>query len=386
MKRALALLLCVCLLCGCDSTEEANSAPQPLICEQLRVLIPEGHMELATQMCKSFTDIHPDRRYAIILSEADTEDAIASAMEQPEAADVVFFSSAQLPQLAAFLAAVEVSGANCDDAAQKAASYGGELLAYPCAVDTSILYYDRGKLTEQDLWSCEHILRKNLSGIKTVLAADITDSGFVCPFVLSAAEQMRGECAEPCAELFFALADNSSFSGEYSEHDIKSGFARRSIAAAVSGTLSASAIESSLGKDFGAAALPRFTLSDGIELQPLTMAEYMLVGVRSSSPSAEAAQELAQWFSSGENQLLRLERLGYIPTDITLTGDKELLSRYPAVQAVCTQLEHSMTVSQQQKLMAQQCCKDLGAAVLGKDKAAAAASAQELCALLWQKE
>lgn len=374
-------MLCVCLLCGCDSAQEADSAPQPPICEQLRVLIPEGHMELATQMCKSFTDIHPDRRYAIILSEQDSNDDIASVMQGEEAADVVFFSSAELSQLAAFLAAVEVSDANCDDAALKAASYGGKLLAYPCAVDTSILYYDRSKLTEQDLWSCELILRKKLSGVKAVLAADITDSGFVCPFVFGAAADMRGECAEPCAELFFDLAANSSFSGEYSEHDIKSGFARRSIAAAVSGTLSASAIVSSLGKDFGAAALPRFTLSDGTELQPLSPAEYTLVGVSSGSLSA-AAQELAQWFASGDNQLLRLQRLGYIPTDVTLIGDKEVLRGFPVVGAVYAQLEHSVTVSQQQKAMAQQCCKDFGAAVLAEDKSAAAASAQELCALL----
>lgn len=352
LTRILAAVFAALLMCGCSKAPAPSVTvvfPEP---QPITVWVPEGHIDLMTQMCKGFTDLHPDERYAILLSEVPSSDISADDFRSEDAPDVVFISSEQLPSLAAagMLSAADKSKVSCNGHALSGASWSGSLYAYPCACNTCILYYDRSLLSEKQLGTLGSILEAKHGPDVRSLAIDLDQSGFDCAVFLGAGCQaaqpqtLSSERGQLAAELLDTLIAERLISDD---HDIKSGFARRELAAAIADADSADAISLSLGKDFGAARLPLVPLSDGSEICPAPIARYLLIAVRSDS-TAPAAHELAQWLVNGDNQLLRLQQLGLIPTDSKLCSDEKLLQQYPAVKAVHEQLSDSRILSQKQ--------------------------------------
>ena len=294
-----------------------------------------------------------------------------------DAPDVLFFSSEVLTSLAAagVLARAELTAQSYDETALSAASYSGTAYAYPCAVDTFFLYYDKSRLNEKDTKKLERILENDSKNAAFV--ANLSDSSLIGSLLLGAGCKVT--------QPYTFAQDDSRLAAEYlidlvregeladlDDHEIKSAFARREIAAAVSSAENAEAIASSLGKDFGTAKLPLVGLSDGREIQPVSAASYLLVGVRSGSGVSETAQELAQWLTSADNQLVRLEKQGLVPADISLTEDKELLERYPAVRAVYEQLQYSTVMSAPQNEAFCSLCEELGRSLVSGDEEMAA--------------
>ncbi len=340
------------MLCGCNRQGQTSSVTAQPTTELVRVYIPKGHTELVTQMVKSFTDLHPKRRYAVILTEADDKEITAAALKQDEAADVLFFPSEKLSELAAagVLQTAQSISQRCAKPALSAAKYEGRVYAYPCAAELCFLYYDKSKITDSEAASLNSILSKQIDGVRANFAADLTDSGFLSSFFLSAGctfaspQSFCGEDGCNAAQLLVNLSQDDNFAYDYSEHAIKTAFAGGKIAAAVSYPDSAQAISSSLGKNLGAAKLPMITYPDGSTVQPVTTASFTLVGVNAHSCVSDTAHELAAWLTNYQNQLLRLEQSGCAPTDISIMQDKALCVKYPILTAVYRQLDYCVPV------------------------------------------
>lgn len=388
ITKITSVLLAALLLCGCSKTPPTVTTVFP-DSEQLTVWIPEGHTDTMTAMCKGFTDLHPDKRYAFRLDEVSTEDITPQALKADDAPDVLVFPSELLPQLAAAgaLQQAQRTEISCDTLALSAASHAGGVYAYPCAANVCILYYDKSLLSEGDISTLNAIMEKELPEDTENLAADLRDHGFSSALFFGAGcsvtqPQSFGESEGAlAAEILSELADEDEFSPDSSEHKIKSGFARRELAAAVSYPDSAEAIASSLGKDMGAAALPAVRMNNGASLQPKAAASFLLISAREGG--ADSAAELAQWLASAENQLIRLEQQGLIPTDLSLTQDKQLTKKYPAVYAVATQLKHGTVLSSmQQKQDLCNACEQLGKALINDDDTDTQLLLQQLCETL----
>ena len=380
MNRRFTAILCAALmLCGCgraDGSEASVTEAFPES-EQVRVWIPEGHMELVTRMCEEFTKLRSDKRYALVLSEVKDSDITSKALKGREAADVLFFPSEQLAELAQAGALDEADAAviSCGEYALNASADRGTVCAYPCAADVRLLYYDRSLITDSEAESLDVILAKQLARDKVNFAADITDSGYLSSFFLAAGcrpdepQSFASQSAQLAAELVEALAEHENAVPDMDARDIRTGFAHRRIAAAVSDPQSAAAIASSLGSDFGAAKLPTITFPDGSTAQPVAAVSFLLVGVNSGSKVKQTAHELAQWLSNKDNQLLRLKELGFIPTDESIVRDVELMEKYPAVEAAHRQLDYCVPLtSGKQEAALCDACEELGGDIIEGDK------------------
>jgi len=377
-KRITAIICAALMLCGCNRAKDPAASVVEVLpeAEQVRVWIPEGHMELATQMCKEFTDLHPERRYSIVLAEMRDSEMTVAALKGHEAADVLFFPSARLHELsqAGVLDNADAAAISCGTLVSGAATDGAELRAYPCAADVCFLYYDKALLTDSEAADLTAILDKQLDRGKVNFAADLTDGAYLSSFFLAAGcrpeepQSFSSESGQLAAELVVALAEDEGFAADMDVRAIKTGFADRKLAAAVSDGESAAAIANSLGKDFGTAKLPAITFSDGSTVQPVTAAGFLLVGVNSESKVSQTAHELAQWLSNRENQLLRLDKLGLIPTDDSIVRDAELMERYPAVRAAHQQLAYGVLLPDSVREAAlDEACGEFGCDVLEGD-------------------
>ena len=176
------------ILCGCSKQAEPPSAttdfPEP---EEVILWIPEGHTDLVTELCKDYTDLHPEKRYALILNEITEQEITAAAMKSESAPDVLFLPSGSLPSLAAagVLSKADINAINSDKSALDSAMFAGRLLAYPCAAECCILFYDRSVFNEEDAESLYAIMQKDTEK-QANLAADLNSADVLCSFFLGA--------------------------------------------------------------------------------------------------------------------------------------------------------------------------------------------------------
>ena len=111
------------------------------------------------------------------------------------------------------------------------------------------------------------------------------------------------------------------------------------LGALCSGTWSANDLKEALGENYGACALPTFTI-DGKECQLSNFADYKCFTVKSNTKYPLAAQQLAAYFANEENQLLRYETNLTTPTCISLQ-EHEALKDDLATLALLAQTEHA---------------------------------------------
>ena len=135
-KRITAIICAALMLCGCNRVKDPVASVVEVLpeAEQVRVWIPEGHMDLVTRMCKEFTDLHPERRYSIILAEMNDSEMTLAALKGQDAADVLFFSSERLNELsqAGVLDKADAEMISCGALALGAATCGAEMRLSLC--------------------------------------------------------------------------------------------------------------------------------------------------------------------------------------------------------------------------------------------------------------
>ena len=111
------------------------------------------------------------------------------------------------------------------------------------------------------------------------------------------------------------------------------------IAAGVSGTWNAVAVEEAWGSGFGAAKLPSYTCA-GQEIPMASFSGYKLIGVNSYSRNRDWAAKLAEWITNEENQALRFRLRGQGPSNKNAAASEEVQGS-PAIAALLAQSEFS---------------------------------------------
>lgn len=363
----MALTMMTSVLAGCNrgnnSGSDGSGTGQGGSGDTIKLTVwgAQEDQDMLTQMCKEFADEHPDKKYAFtlgVVSEADAANEILKDVSA--AADVFSFASDQIGSLVSAGALYRITknresveAASTEDAV-RAATVDGELYGYPAVSDTYFLYYDKSKLSEEDVQSIDTIMQKDIPNTKTNLAMNIDDGWYQAGFFFGAGCTLFGEDGtDPtqcdfnsergvlAGEYMIDLVNDPKFGADFDDSMVKSGFADGSLAAAISGTWNSKEIESSLGENYGAAKLPEFTLSNGESVQMGSMANFKLVGVNSETYAPLDAMELAEWLISYDNQKLRLEKRSFAPANKALSEDTEALSGKPAVAALTEQLKHA---------------------------------------------
>lgn len=339
---------------GGDSTGSGEAV-------NLTVWGPQEDQELLKQMCDAFAAANPDKTYTFtygVVSEADAQKEVIKDISA--AADVFAFASDQTAILVNAGALYRVTKnkdeivAENSESSISAASIDGELYGYPYVSDTYFMYYDKSKLSEDDVKSIEGIMSKDIEGVTTNFAFNTDDGWYQSGFFFGAGCKLFGEDGtDPTqcdfnnergymvGEYLIDLVANPKYGANFDDSLVKAGFAEGTLAAAVSGTWNAGEIQASLGDNYAATKLPEFTLSNGETVQMGSMANFKIMGVNSETKNPLDAMALAEWLTNKDNQKTRFEVRSYAPTNVELASDADTMNSNIAVGALAQQAQYS---------------------------------------------
>ncbi len=317
--------------------------------------------EMLKQMCDAFAAANPDKKYTFtygVVSEADAQKEVIKDISA--AADVFAFASDQTATLVDAGALYRVTKnkdqiiAENTEASITAASINDELYGYPFVSDTYFMYYDKSKLSEDDVKSIEGIMSKDIEGVSTNFAFDTDNGWYQTAFFFGAGCKLFGEDGtDPTqcdfnnergymvGEYLIDLVANPKYGANFDDSLVKAGFADGTLAAAVSGTWNAGEIQASLGDNYAATKLPEFTLSNGETVQMGSMANFKIMGVNSETKNPLEAMALAEWLTNKDNQKLRFEKRSFAPTNVELANDTETMNSNIAIGALAQQAKFS---------------------------------------------
>ena len=348
--------------------------------------------EMLKQMCDDFAAANPDKKYTFtygVVSEADAQKEVIKDISA--AADVFAFASDQTATLVDAGALYRVTKnkeqiiAENTEASISAASINDELYGYPYVSDTYFMYYDKSKLSEDDVKSIEGIMSKDIEGVSTNFAFDTDNGWYQTAFFFGAGCKLFGddgtdptqcdfnnERGYMVGEYLIDLVNNPKYGSNFDDSLVKAGFADGTLAAAVSGTWNAAEIQASLGDNYAATKLPEFTLSNGETVQMGSMANFKIMGVNSETKNPLEAMALAEWLTNKDNQTLRFEKRSFAPTNVELANDTETmnsniaigalaqLAKFSTVQTSIPQCQNFWTPAEAfgQEIIAGTCTKD----------------------------
>lgn len=317
--------------------------------------------EMLKQMCDDFAAANPDKKYTFtygVVSEADAQKEVLKDISA--AADVFAFASDQTATLVDAGALYRVTKnkdqiiAENTEASISAASINDELYGYPYVSDTYFMYYDKSKLSEDDVKSIEGIMSKDIEGVSTNFAFDTDNGWYQTAFFFGAGCKLFGddgtdptqcdfnnERGYMVGEYLIDLVNSPKYGSNFDDSLVKAGFADGTLAAAVSGTWNATEIQASLGDNYAATKLPEFTLSNGETVQMGSMANFKIMGVNSETKNPLEAMALAEWLTNKDNQKLRFEKRSFAPTNVELANDTETMNSNIAIGALAQQAKFS---------------------------------------------
>lgn len=342
-----------------DGSSAASAGSDEVI--NLTVWASQEGQESTKAMCEAFAAANPDKKFEFtygVVSEADAQKEVLKDISA--AADVFAFASDQTATLVDAGALYRITRnkdqivAENTEASIASATIDGELYGYPHISDTYFMYYDKSKLTEEDVQSLEAIMSKDIEGVTTNFAFDTDNGWYQTAFFFGAGCKLFGddgtdptqcdfnnERGYMVGEYLIDLVNNPKYGANFDDSLIRAGFADGTIAAAVTGTWNAGDIQASLGDNYAATKLPTFTLSNGETVQMGSMANFKIMGVNSETKHPVEAMDLAEWLTNKENQQYRFENRSLAPTNIELSNDTEALSSNIAVAALANQAQYA---------------------------------------------
>lgn len=327
----------------------------------MKVWGPQEQQETLRTLCDEFIALHPDDNIQIELGVVAEPDAKNEILKDPSvAADVFTFSSDGFMELvqAGALFPIKMNTeeiiANNTEASITACTSDGQLYAYPSSSETYFLYYDKSKYSEEDVKSLDTMLSKDLDKGVLNFSFDLDNSWYLPAFFFGAGCTLfgaDGTDATQCdfnnergllaGEYLIDLANNKSKVANQDDGLLLAAFEAGTLAATVTGTWNAEAIQKSLGDNYGTAELPSITLSNGETVHLGSMANFKLYGVNSATKNPQAAMALAEYLTSKESQKLRFDKFSYAPTNLELANDTEALASNPALAASAAQSKYA---------------------------------------------
>lgn len=325
----------------------------------LKVWGSQEDQDMLKGMIEEFKTANADKTWDISLGVVGEPDARQKYLEDPAAAaDVFAFANDQLTDLvnAGALYKVTRNTENFKDIYSAgtidAASIDDQLYAYPMTADNGyFMYYDSTVFSPEDVQSLDTMLAKAEEAGKKVFM-DVSNGWYIASFFignggtltvgedgkqisdynnekgLEAGEAIKNFTAHPA----FLTGDDSV---------LVAGLGDGSIAAGVSGTWNAEAVQEALGEGYAATKLPAYTTANG-EVQMGSFAGYKFLGVNSQTKYPAEAMDLAAWLTNEENQIKRFELRKMGPANINAAAS-EAVKADVALAALAEQSNYAIS-------------------------------------------
>ena len=374
LSLILALVMIVLAFTACGET-----TPTPEAGEKTKVTLTvwgsQEDQEMLKAMCSAFAAANPDKEYKFLFGvqgEGDAADKVLN--DVTSGPDVFSFASDQINKLIAGGALARIGGqaeidvknnnsATSVDAATITVNGEDQLYAYPCTEDNTLfLYYDKSVIKDDEVDTLDELLDAAEKAGRKVHFKLNDDGWYLSSFFFTYPELgYEVEYDEAMTETgvdinyndpkglavmkaLVKYVNHPALVIQTDDSKLIAGFTpdadgKVEVAAGVSGTWNAQAVQDLLGDNMGVAKLP--TVEMGGEQRQLTT--YMgckLIGVNGYSQNKGEAHKLALWLTNEQNQLKRFETRGFGPSNKTV-ATSEAVANNPVIAAVMEQAKYS---------------------------------------------
>ena len=338
---------------------------------KLTIWVSESDKPLAVRIAQEFEKANPDKTYAFDIDVQGENELATRLLNDVEAgADVFAYPNDQIGKLMNGDALTRIAGdrletlkaENSADAIKSATAIvnGVEgVYGMPYTDNSFFLYYDKSVFSEQDVQTIDGILAKCSAGKK--FAFPMTDGWYTTSFFFGkglgyeveydqALAETKISCdfgsavGEEVVQAMWELVKDGRVKADSNDSKLTAGFHDGSIVAGVSGIWNRKSIEESLKENFAVAKLPTYTLNKGKDTQEqvqlVAFTGYKLIGVNNYSKAKADALAFAQFYTNKENQILRFQQRGVLPTNLLARKDETVMSDVCA-RAISEQLKYS---------------------------------------------
>ncbi len=326
----------------------AQEAPAEVQDVALKVWCPQNQVDTKTmeQQQEAFAAAHPEYNITWtteIVGEDTAKEQILK--DVGAAADVFFFANDQLEELVNAGAIARLGGETETmvnetnaEAVVATAKVGDALYGIPFTHNTFFMFYDKTLMDENDVKTLEGIVSKDTAdnvynfyfesagGWKlgayyygaglSIFGPDGSD--------LSAGVDWNNETGVAVTNYLIDLINNPkvAYDGEISVSEL---IEDHRLGVWFDGSWNYDLYKGILGDDLGLGVIPTFN-PDGNDYQLLGFYGSKCIGVNAQSKNMAAAVAFATFLGNEENQMLRYELSGQIPTNITAGADEKVTS------------------------------------------------------------
>ena len=335
---------------------------------KLTVWGAEEDQDLLKELTDKFQEKYADQKFDIqigVESESTAKDTILTDVEA--GADVYAFADDQLTDLVKagallklddYAEALQLADTTLDDVkaanvegAIDAATIDGSLYAFPRAADNGyFLYYDSSVISEEDAASWDSLLEAaDKAGKKVGMtlasgwynASFFYGAGFTTELNDDGTTTMdwNGTSADGYTGVdvvkgMLDITSNPAFMA-VADGDMSNQLASGNLAACVSGTWDAAAVQEAFGDGYAACALPTYTCA-GNQVPMGSAAGYKMIGVNANSAQVGWAMELAKFLTNEQSQETRFAERQIGPSNIA-AGESDEVKANVAIAAVTAQ-------------------------------------------------
>nr|WP_232010942.1 extracellular solute-binding protein [Corynebacterium kutscheri] len=291
-------------------------------------------------MQREFEKQNPNYNITWKNSVVPAADAGTTVNQDPSAAaDVYVFAN---DQLGALLDSGAIGALSDDGQAQlneqgsetmvaSVTGQDGDVYGLPYEPNTWFMYYNKSKLSEDDVKSFDTMLEK------ARVSFPMSNSWYLPAFYAAAGATFFGEDgldkdaginlgdrATEVTEYLTTVVSNPNFVNDVDGAGI-GGLANGNVDVVFSGAWDAKNVQEALGDNYGVASLPTYTLG-GEELQLKAFSGSKAVAYNPNTANPRVASEFAAFLASSDSQLTHFELNGVIPADKTLAADSTISS------------------------------------------------------------
>ncbi len=312
-----SLVLASSLLVACSSKDSSSSTSSS---KTIKLWVPTGAKESYAAIVKKF---EADSDYDVKVIESEDPKAQEKIKKDPStAADVFSLPHDQLGQLVESGTIQEIPEQytkeitdTVTEQALAGAQYKGKTYAFPFGIESQVLYYNKSKLSAEDVKSYETITSKATFGAKFKQM----NAYATAPLFLSVGNTLFGENGEDAkgtnwgneagVSVLKWIADQKNNKGfvNLDDNNVMSKFGDGSVASFESGPWDFSAAQKAVGKDnLGVAVYPKINIG-GNDVQQKAFLGVKLYAVNQAPAKGDtkriaASYKLASYLTNKESQ------------------------------------------------------------------------------------
>jgi arabinogalactan oligomer/maltooligosaccharide transport system substrate-binding protein len=319
-----------------DTGSAENTSGEVVVEGDVKLWVDTDHVEVFKGIVAEFEKEFPE--VTVEVAAGSSADAKKDVSKDPKAAaDVFMMPHDQVGQMAeAGLLypntkyADEVKANNVESAVE-GVTWNDELYGYPYGVESQVLYYNKAKLTEDDVKSWTTLSEKGKIGTNFAEAGANYIFG---PLFMSNGLYLYGETGEDPSGTNFndekgaevlawiaAQKNNPGViqSGAEALANLEAGVSD----AFLSGPWSKNDVTKALGENMGVAAYPTVDFGSG-EVQMKAFLGVKLFAVNQQTDAPLASMALANYLSNETSQLIEFQEMGVIPSNKVVQESAEV--------------------------------------------------------------